>query len=90
MNKELYTMADSAYVAWALNKRYYSHSQLSFRYGNEEMTKNMNGPTYDPVTQKNPVLDAYAAAKRIPVSDKEHPLLFAAGFGELHFYIKNS
>lgn len=78
------------------NKRYFSHSQLSFRFGSDEMTgynnalgtKNINGLTYDPATQKNPLLDAYDDPKRIPISNEDQSL-FAAGFGELHLYVKS-
>jgi hypothetical protein len=81
-------------------KRYYSHSQLAFRYGDQEIpgydnargTKNVNGATcQDPQSPSpsNPHLDAYATAERIPVNFIDGPSLYPAGFGELHLYRKS-
>jgi len=73
---------------------YYSHSQLGFRYGNEELdgynnalgTSNKKGQTYDPKTGKNELLDVYSKPQRIKVTNPENDSLFAAGWGELHIY----
>jgi hypothetical protein len=88
--------ASSAQTMVPLEVPYYSHSQLSFRFGAEEMggynnalgDDNQKGATYDPATQKNPVLDAYPPAKRILVEIDDDPTLFATGFGEIHQYAK--
>ncbi len=88
--------ASSAQTMVKLDSSYYSHSQLSFRYGSDEISgynnalgdKNPKGLTYDSDTQKNPILDTYPPAKTIPVINKDYPSLFAAGFGELHLYVK--
>lgn len=75
---------------------YYSHSQLSFRYGNEELdgynnalgTSNKKGQTYDPETKKNESLDVYSPPQivDIEVKDSGKDSLFVAGLGKLHIY----
>lgn len=73
---------------------YYSHSQLSFRYGDEQLdgynnalgTRNQNGQTFDPETKTNKVLDAYSTPKMIKLPDPETDSLFPAGLGDLHIY----
>lgn len=75
---------------------YYSHSQLAFRSGDNEISgydnasgdKNEKGATYKdkPDGQGNLLLEKYGTAKIFPVDDEEHPELFAAGHGELHIY----
>ncbi len=88
--------ASSAQTMVQLEKPYYSHSQLSFRYGSQDMTgynnasgtKNDNGPTCDPAAKKNAALDSYPPARRITVTGIDVAALFAAGPGELHLYVK--
>ncbi|MCP4149483.1 MAG: hypothetical protein GY757_17175 [bacterium] len=76
---------------------YYSHSQLSFRYGEEEIggynnalgIRNKKGRTYDPKTGANERLDAYSLPEMItlpPQDDMQDDTLFAAGMGDLHIY----
>lgn len=89
--------ASSAQTMVSIEKPYYSHSQLCFRFGSQDLngydnalgSKNFNGPTYDPVTGQNPALDAYPPATRLPVTGNAVSSLFAAGAGELHLYVKN-
>jgi hypothetical protein len=77
--------------------KYYSHSQLCFRYGTDELDgynnalgkNNKNGQTY--VSEgsgkpANPVLDAYELLPNLPQEYKDGDLLFAAGLGALHIY----
>ncbi|MDD4446674.1 MAG: hypothetical protein PHN61_03240, partial [Methanothrix sp.] len=92
--------ASSAQTMVRLEKPYYSHSQLAFRYGDQEIpgydnakgTKNVNAATCnDPqsLSPSNPHLDAYDTAKRIPVNCINGQLLYPAGLGELHLYGKS-
>jgi hypothetical protein len=84
------------YVKEVDNQNCYSHSQLSFRYGNKEIagynnalgSLNENGQTYDPETGRNQELDGYFPPTRITLSeiDKDSDL-FVAGLGELHLYL---
>ena len=77
---------------------YYSHSQLAFRSGADQMTgfsyaegtSNRNGATFAtdfPDKIGNEHLDAYAAPQVVPVKDSdpsETNEYFTAGLGELH------
>lgn len=90
--------ASSAQAMLELNNhKYYSHSQLSFRYGTEGLdgydnalgTKNQKGATYDS-NKKNEILDAFQDPKRIGVPDNESGKLFAARLGELHIFQPNN
>jgi hypothetical protein len=92
--------ASSAQTMVSLEKPYYSHSQLAFRYGDQEIpgydnakgTKNVNGATcQDPQSPSpsNPHLDAYDTAERIPVNCIDGQSLYPAGLGELHLYRKS-
>ncbi|MCP4213257.1 MAG: hypothetical protein GY765_01315 [bacterium] len=73
--------------------KYYSHSQLSFRYGQEKIggydnalgTENKMGITFD-ADNKNPALDAYRSPKIVPITENGDFAIFAAGLGELHIY----
>lgn len=77
-------------------QKYYSHSQLCFRYGeseiggynNAEGNKNAEGPTFDIETKKNPALDIYAAPEIKKVLGPSIDELYAAGSGDLHIYKK--
>ncbi|MDD4652370.1 MAG: hypothetical protein PHQ34_09075 [Methanothrix sp.] len=92
--------ASSAQTMVPLEKPYYSHSQLAFRYGNHEIpgydnakgNNNVNGATSkDPQSSSpsNPLLDAYDMAERIPVNCINGQSLYPAGLGELHLYRKS-
>jgi hypothetical protein len=77
------------------DEKYYSHSQLSFRWGGEMTsfdnalgTDNANGATSTGDPPANPMLDGYPLASRIPLDISPVQGLFAAGFGELHLYAK--
>ncbi len=75
--------------------KYYSHSQLSFRYGNKEIgsydyakgINNTKGATYDKDSEANPILDSYTTPKivAVPCVNFTSPL-YAAESGELHIY----
>lgn len=75
---------------------YYSHSQLSFRHGTQEIAGynnalgllNENGQTYDPETGVNKILAAYYPPERITIPNSCEDL-YAAGLGELHVYEPN-
>jgi hypothetical protein len=74
--------------------KYYSHTQLSFRYGDKEIdgynnalgTHNNKGQTFDPETKTNKALDEYLPPEMIKVESIKGDSLFAAGLGDLHIY----
>ena len=87
--------ASSAQTMIQRDAKYYSHSQLSFRFGGELNgynnalgSGNSNGATFNGHPPKNPALDGYPEAIRIPIAFDERDNLFAAGFGEVHVYSK--
>jgi len=81
-------------VVKVADRDYCCHSQLSFRFGEEQVpgydnakgNKNELAPTFDP-TGRNPALDAYPPAQRVEVRLEDSDSLFAAGSGELHLYL---
>ena len=88
----------SAQTMREIEQKYYSHSQLSFRYGNQEIVgydnakgiNNIKGATYDKDSKTNPILDSYTAPMIVNVPCDNSTPLYAAGLGELHMYISNN